>query len=83
LDLSFRPFLPEREIAVAPCDLALLVAAASAARAACATARVQAILDAPAVAPPLVADLLAPVAGSFDAAVAAALWRWRCREAEG
>lgn len=78
MDLSFRPFLPDHEIALPPRDLALLVAAATAARATCATVRVQAILDAPfAEAPRPADDRFAPACGSFDAAVAAALWRWK------
>ena len=68
MDLS-RAFLPDREIVVPAEVLATLVAAQGGSE----TARVQAILDA---APPR-ADGYAPVCASFDAAVAAALWRWR------
>ena len=82
MDLSFRPFLPDHEIALPPRDLALLVAAATAARATCTTIRVQAILDAPLDAPCPVDNRFAPACGSFDAAVAATFWRWKAEARE-
>jgi len=72
LDLS-RPILPAAALDLSPGELAVLLAAATTAQDATATAHAQAILDAPRP----VADRFAPITGSFDAAVAAALWRWR------
>jgi hypothetical protein len=70
LDLSHPLFRPDRELTVLPRDVAA-AASAIGTPAASPTAAVQQQLDAPAP------DRFHPAHGSFDAAVAAALWRWR------
>ncbi|HEX8553434.1 MAG TPA: hypothetical protein VF695_01890 [Sphingomonas sp.] len=77
MDLSFRitsdMLAPARELAVLPGDLAALLITVAARQADSSTARIQMILDAPAV----VQDRFAPIEGSFNAAVAHALAHWK------
>ena len=76
MDLSHPLFRPDRELTVLPRDVAAVTSVLGLGGAS-ATASAQQQLDAPAP------DRFHPAHGSFDAAVAAALWRWRDEGRDG
>ncbi|MES2058956.1 MAG: hypothetical protein V4564_23655 [Pseudomonadota bacterium] len=74
MDLSFSRFEHDASVAILPPDLAVMMVGIAARQAASPTALFHSRLPATTVA---AANLFAPLHGAFNAAMAAALVRWR------